>query len=252
MCVPGNSAEEMATEPDYPIRTTAKAFRVIEGLRDLRRAGVTELADHLDLSKSSVYKHLDTLRRLNYVIKDGERYRLGLRFFELGNTLREGNDLYRTAKSHMYNLAMTTGETVSLAVEESGEVVYIYSIHAASTDDITEGTRVPLATDAAGKAILAYKPAAERDALITASEWLDESLRSELRTIRDHRLAIERGTEEDGRNHVAIPIRDAHDYPLGALIVSGSAASLSGKRLEEDITGLVVSAAKSIEVELAA
>lgn len=240
----------MDTETQYPIRTTAKAFQVIEGLMHLRKAGVTELAEYLDLSKSSVYKHLDTLRRLNYVVKEEREYRLGLRFFELGNSLREGNKLYTIAKPYINNLAMTTGETVSLAVEEFKEVVYLYSAHAAPTDEIKEGTRVPLATDPAGKVILSYKPASERDTLISTSEWLDESLLSDLRTIRDQRMAIERSNDNDGENQVAVPIRDAQDYPLGALTVSGSAASLSGKRLEEDITGLVVSTAKSIEVEL--
>ncbi|GAA0237835.1 IclR family transcriptional regulator [Haladaptatus pallidirubidus] len=241
----------MDAEEEYPIRTTAKAFQVIEGLMELRVAGVTELAAHLHLSKSSVYKHLDTLRRLGYVVKKDDVYQLGFRFFELGNGLRERNELYRTAKSYMNNLAMTTGETVSLAVEESDEVVYIYSIRSGTTDDGKQGTRAPLAADVAGKAILAYKPTAERETLVSSADWMDESLLAELRTIRDHRLAIERGTTEDGQNCVAVPIRDTHDYPLGALTVCGSTASLSGKRLEEDITGLVVSAAKSIEVALA-
>ncbi|WP_227378865.1 IclR family transcriptional regulator [Haladaptatus halobius] len=240
----------MGTETEYPIRTTAKVFQVLDGLMELHSAGVTELANHLDLSKSSIYKHLDTLRRLGYVLKVEDEYQLGLKFFEMGNKVRKGNRLYKIAKPVMNNLAMTTGETVSLAIEESGEVVYLYSVRAGSTDDGKQGTRAPLATDVAGKAILAYKPTAERDALVSSAEWMDESLLSELRTIRDHRLAIERSTRKDGQNCVAVPIRDTDDYPLGALTVCGSTASLSGKRLEEDITGLVVSAAKSIEVEL--
>ncbi|WP_266082306.1 IclR family transcriptional regulator [Haladaptatus caseinilyticus] len=240
----------MDTQDEYPVRTTAKAFRVIEGLAELRSAGVTELAAHLNLSKSSVYKHLDTLRRLDYVTKSDDTYRLGFRFFELGNGLRERNELYEIAKSYMYNLAKTTGETVSLAIEESDNVVYIYSIRAGSPEDGKQGTRAPLAADVAGKAILAYKPAAEREALARSAEWMDEALLAELRTIRDHRFVIERSTADEGQNCVAVPIRDTRDYPLGALTVCGSTASLSGKRLEEDITGLVVSAAKSIEVAL--
>lgn len=240
----------MGTETEYPVRTTAKAFRVVEGLTELGSAGVTELATHLDLSKSSVYKHLDTLRRLGYVTKERDEYRPGLRFFEIGNEVRERNELYRVAKPFVDNLAMTTGETVSLGVEESEKVVYLYSVRAGSTDDGKQGTRAPLATDVAGKAILAHKPTVERDALVSNAEWMDDSLIAELRTIRDHRLAIERSTREDGQNCVAVPIRDKQDYPLGALTVCGSTASLSGKRLEEDITGLVVGAAKSIEVEL--
>lgn len=243
----------MDTESAYPVRTTAKAFQVIEGLGELQSAGVTELADHLNLSKSSVYKHLDTLRRLGYVIKEDGTYRLGTRFFQLGNTLRERNELYRIAKPHVHNLTMTTGETASLAVEESGDVVYLYSAHAGSATDTVEGTRATLVADVAGRAILAYKPTSEREAILSNADLPDdESLLEELRTIHDHRLAIERTADEDGQSRVAVPVRDRDNHACGALTVSGSSASLSGKRLEEDITRLLVSAAKRIEVQLRA
>jgi DNA-binding IclR family transcriptional regulator len=49
---------------------------------------------------------------------------------------------------------------------------------------------------------------------------------------------------------VAAALTDSEGRPIGAIGVSGPVESMSGKRLEEDVAGLVVSKAKAIEVRL--
>ncbi|MFC4550018.1 MULTISPECIES: IclR family transcriptional regulator [Halorussus] len=238
---------------NVPIQSTTTTFGIVEALKELGEAGVTEIAEVAGTSKSATYKHLDTLRRLGYVQKDDGHYELGLRFFELGNGVRERNELYRIARPPVDNLAATTGETVFLVVEENGDAVCIYEARPGNEARATAsgGRREPLVESIAGRALLAYRPESDVRECVPDDYDGDQvrTLRSELRHIRDRHLAIERSGSEDGRNSVAVPIRNADDYSVGALVVSGSAASLSGKRLEEDITGLVVSTAKSIEVD---
>lgn len=57
---------------------------MIDALEELGGTGMTDLAEHLDLSKSAVYKHLYTLKERQYVVKDGNDYRLSLQFLTLG------------------------------------------------------------------------------------------------------------------------------------------------------------------------
>lgn len=55
------------------MKTTSTALRILEVLYDLGGAGVAEVAVHVDCSKSTVYKPLNTLVDERYVVKeDGE------------------------------------------------------------------------------------------------------------------------------------------------------------------------------------
>lgn len=260
--------------PDHHVKATATTFRIVEALERDGSAGVTELAQRTGVAKSSVYKHLDTLRELGYVTKSDGVYELSFRFFRVGHRVRERDELFRLAKPEVDELARRTGETVSLVVEERHEAVYLYQASAddAGTAPVEEGGRIPVLVSAAGKAILSYRPFEEVEALPEAATEGRERLESELRTIRNQRLVIERDGLDgghysagflEGHRHVtdrefadrnirsaAIPVRDRDDYAVGAIEVSGPASSLSGRRLEEDVASLLVSTGRSIESDL--
>jgi len=63
------------------VGATERSFRIIEQLGE-RGGGVSELAESLSISKSTVHNHLQTLRELGYVVQDGDEYRLGLQFLD--------------------------------------------------------------------------------------------------------------------------------------------------------------------------
>lgn len=238
------------------IGTVGTSFEIIEGLDELGGAGVTELARHLDRSKSSVYKHLDSLLELGYVTKRDGTYELGLAFFRLGRGVRESNELYDAARDPVDNLARTTGETVSLYVEERGDAVCLYLAGGPSrADAIEEAGRVPLRSIPAGKAILAGRSTSEAIELLERGagdgrQTLSD-LEPDLGSVRERRLLVERRPDGADYNAVAVPVRDDEEYAVGAIMVSGPPTSLTGKRLEEDVAGLLVSTAKNVEVALA-
>ena len=70
------------------INSDETLFDLVELLRELDGAGVTELAERLGIAKSTVHGHLTTLRRRGFAVKRGGRYELGLRFFEYGQYVR--------------------------------------------------------------------------------------------------------------------------------------------------------------------
>lgn len=59
--------------------------------------------------------------------------------------------------------------------------------------------------------------------------------------------AFDRGEHRPDWQCVAAPVL-ADDRPIGAITVSGPTTRMSGKTLEEDVAGLVVSASNAIEV----
>lgn len=247
----------MGDHDGIAVQATATTFAIIEALRERNLAGVTELASALELSKSAVHNHLSTLVALGYVQRVDGGYQLTHQFLRLGLGIREQNPVYRAAKSDLRRLAQTTGETVNLVVPESDHGVYLYRV-GNGDHPIPEGGRVALHASAAGKSILAFRDRDDVDrfvethglpALTERTVTDPATLRSQLRSIRDQRLAFDRGEQTPDWQCVASPIV-VDDQPVGAISVSGPADRMQGKRLEEDTTGLVVSTAKTIELEI--
>lgn len=264
------------TAPDHHVKSDVTAFRIVRALERRDELGVTEIANETGIAKSSVYKHLDTLRSLGFVTKSESAYSLSFRWFRTGRNVRERHSVYRVARPALDRLARQTGETVSLVVEEDGDAVYLYQTteHDEPVSPVEEGGRIPVPVSVGGKALLSYRPKEEVEALVAERDLVDdvERLLAELRSLRSQRMVIERDTAQqdtfsagavEGHRHVvghdepyrnlnsvAVPVRSPDDYAVAAVEVSGTEASLRGRRLEEEIASLLVNAGKSIETEL--
>jgi DNA-binding IclR family transcriptional regulator len=241
------------------VKATETSFRIIELLDRKGGVGLTELADEVEISKSAVYKHVQTLQRLGYLVREGDDYFLSNRFLSLGRSARDRLPLGAIGEV-IDDLAAATGHTSSFIVHENEQGVYALRVSSAdATDGIGEGDVAPLHATAGGKAILAVLPAAERTDVLDDDgfeSYTDKTivdsreLERELRSIRDQRIAFGREEYLDGHQCVASPVVGGTGDPLGAVSVTGNTHHMSGKRLEEDVAGLVTSAAKSIENDL--
>ncbi|KTG07761.1 hypothetical protein AUR64_02665 [Haloprofundus marisrubri] len=251
----------MSNDERYPVGSVRTTFRIVEALEQRGTAGVTELAEEIGLSKSSVHKHLTTLESLDYVVRDEGTYRLGFRFLGVGNRVRNRSELVSIAKPAIENLSRTAGSVTNLMVAEHGYGVYAYRAgeqFETSSYLPPVGGRVYLHATAGGKAILSQfsdeevETVLDRRGLPSLTEKTitdEQALRRELRSVRDRGLAFERGEHLPSVQCVAAPVT-ASGRPVGAISVSGSIDQMSGKKLEEDLAGLVVSTANAIEVTL--
>ena len=238
------------------VKATETSFHIIELLDRNGGAGVSELAREVGISKSAVYKHVQTLQRLGYLVREGDDYYLSNRFLSLGRGARDRLPL-DDIRDVISDLAATTEHTSSFIVHESDRGVYALRISPTNADDgIAEGDVAPLHATAGGKAILAFLTDDEREAIIDSTGLAPQTdktitdrdaLEPELRSVRDQRIAFDREEFLDGHQCVASPVIGGDGEPVGAVSVTGNIHHMSGKRLEEDVTGLVTSAAKSIE-----
>ncbi|ELZ28512.1 IclR family transcriptional regulator [Halogeometricum pallidum JCM 14848] len=245
---------------EYPVKATHTSVRVLRAVMGARGVGVSELARRLDLSKSAVHKHLQTLTALGLLAREGDDYYLGLGLLKFAVAARERFRVYEVALPAVEQLADVSGCVASLLVYESGRGVVVAQTRGddALTPPLSEGDAVPLHANAAGKTILAYRPAEEVDRVVAAGlEAVTENtitdgerLRRELGSIRDRRVAFDREESATGWRSVASPVTDSRQRAVAAVSVSGPTDRMSGKTLEEDITGLVVSTAKSVENDL--
>ena len=81
-----------------PVKSTETTFRIVEELQELDGAGVSELAAHLGLPKSTVHNYLSTLQQEEYVVRQNGEYKVGIRFLELGAYARNRRKMKRKRK----------------------------------------------------------------------------------------------------------------------------------------------------------
>lgn len=253
----------MGDGPAYTVEATETSIAVLETLISASApVGVTDLADELDISKSVAHNHLSTLRAEGYVTKRGAEYEPSARILSLGEQMRCRLPVYRTAKGAVDNLAAATGETTLLAITQDTHAVPIYVADGTGewTPPFGAGQRLPLHATATGKCLAASLPDERLEDLLTdaSPESFTEAtitdpaaLRTELQRVRDDGFAFCRGEHAEGVVGVAAPIPETGASRTAALGVCGPARSLSGRYLEEDITGQVLSTTKTIQVDLA-
>lgn len=249
------------TEQNIPIGSVQTTVNIIEELRDLERAGVSELADHLNLPTSTVFDHLRTLENNGAVVSGPDGYRVGTWFLEIGGNARKRNHLYQVADPEIKKLARNTGEHANLVIEEFGKGVF-YAIaegEEAFQLDTHVGKQVPLSTTSAGKAILAEfsdetiydildeygLPAVTEHTITDRKELLEE-----IEECRDQGFAVDDEERIPGVRCVGVPITTDDGNVLGAVSVSGPKSGMQDERFLEEIPNLVLRTANVIEVNM--
>ncbi|MFW5905491.1 MAG: IclR family transcriptional regulator [archaeon] len=244
------------------IQSIDTSFAIVTSLREMNGAGVTELAETTGLSKSSVHKHLRSLVKHGCVVKDGEDYRLGLRYLDLGGHVRAQYPGATEIKHKLRDLATETDESVQFAVEERGHTVVLYRevSHGGVYSRGREGRHFHIHQTAAGKAILSQhsdqwiREVVDRYGLPPATSQTisdDAALFEELTEIRDRGVAFNREESTEGLRSVAVPVTGPDGGVLGALAVAGPTHRLTGDRFEQELPALLRSVVNEIELNLA-
>jgi DNA-binding IclR family transcriptional regulator len=243
------------------VKSDQTLFSILALVRTRGTVTLAELAADLDVAKSTIYNHLVTLEREDFVTHTDEGYRLGLRFLDYGLAARLELDLFEVAREKVDDLAETTGEQIWCVVEEHGEAVYIYGSSGRQSIKTREyaGQRKPLHCLAAGKAILAHLPEARVDEIVdrhglergTENTITDrETLAAELATIRESGVAFNRQESAKGVHAIASPILGRDDEVLGAISIGGPAHRMTGENQSEDLTNLILGATNEVEINI--
>ncbi|MBP2628502.1 MAG: hypothetical protein H6Q68_3213 [Firmicutes bacterium] len=194
-----------------------------------------EVSQILDLPKSSTYELLYTLLEkgmLEFDNEDLKTFKLSLKLFEIGMTVLENTDLPRIARPILEDLSLKIGETVFLAVENMGEIVYLdrIEIHSSITTSAGLGNRRPMYCTGLGKALLATYPAKRVKEIFdmvdpktiftknTIHEYAD--FIADLQQIRKRGYAIDNREMEDEIFCVAAPVYGRTDTAVGAISIA--------------------------------
>lgn len=222
----------------HPVRTTEKSLTIIDELNRLGEARVTTLANNLDMGKSATHNHLSTLEQHDYVVKDADtkRYRLSLKFLDIGGQIRSEIGVYKVAEPKVKELAEKSGELVHLVIEEGGKGVYICRSKGDNAVDLDTyvGCRHHMHSTAFGKAILSHLSTERVDEIITRhglpkvtpkTITSREALHEELDRTRERGFAIDDEERLESLRCIAAPIRFDSDV-IGAISISGPTARI--------------------------
>jgi DNA-binding IclR family transcriptional regulator len=211
-------------------QTIQRTLDVLEVLAGREGAvGVGELAKELDVSNASAHRLLSTLESRGYARQDPAtaKYSVGLSCFSLASLATSHVDLRAITAPFLRRLNELTGEAVHLALYDDGEVVYID--RAEGTHPVGPisklGARAPAHCVATGRAILAYLPTSEFDALVAdglprytdSSPATREQLEADRALTLRRGYAINEGSWREGISGVAAPVRDHTGVVRGSI-----------------------------------
>ena len=153
-------------------RTVERAIRVLQVVSD-NADGTTlqQIADALEMPKSSAYVIVQTLLSLNYLSTmkhNDKKYCLGIEVFSLGMKYVNGLDLVKQCALYLNPLAEKRNKTAFVGVLDSDAIVYIHKYVGknAILASCALGSRKEVHATALGKAILAFLNEKERNRII--------------------------------------------------------------------------------------
>ncbi len=224
--------------------------------------GVTEIANQIDINKSSVYRILSTLAQYGYIEQDADtgKYKLGYKFLEVSSKLLDSIDLRMEAKPFLQELERETNEVIHLVVYDQGEVVYIEKLEGTETlrTHSRVGKRAPMHCTSVGKAILAHLPSTtvmdiiDRKGLPMHTENTiteKESFLKELNGIKQKGYALDLEENEYGITCIAAPIFDHLGRVVASVSISGPTMRMTEERLES-LKEKMLHASKEISARL--
>lgn len=248
---------------DYGVKSFQKILTILECFSTVDRSlTVSELAERSMLPHSTTHRLVASLRQIGLLDQDGNRsdYRLGLKLFELGNTVLINMDIHTEARAHVELLGLEVGEDVHLCVFDGWRMTFIDRASGGRSGNQNSTIVMefsPCHCTGVGKAALAYQPEQTIDRIIklglpayTRNTITDpQELRSELAKIRERGYSLDLAEVEVNVHCVAAAIYNSSGKVVAAISISGSAKRLPEDRLHE-LAPLVVKHAKLISARL--
>ena len=213
-----------------------------------RREGMTlsEMTAALDLSPASAHRIAGTLEEAGYLCRDEvtRRYRLTRKLLLLSQPRGETRSLVAAAAEAMRAIQLETGETTQLCCLADDHCVMVDQLPSTHPFKyiVDLGCLAPLHCTAPGKAMLAFLPDAEQDAVLSRLKLerhtertivTKRDLATEIERIRAHGYALDKGEHFEGISCVAAPILDLHGHPVGAVTIAGPSSRFPASGMAE-------------------
>ena len=248
----------------YSIETLERGLSVLSLFsNDASELTLTEISRSADINMTTSLRIASTLEGAGYLWRDPEtkRYRPSLKVLQLGFSALRSMDIRQSARLYLERLSKETGETVSLAVLDGLEIVYVDRIRNRQIVGVVlgMGSRLPAQCTSMGKAMLAYLPENQLKTRLngavlqacTANTIIEtDSLEADLAKVRRKGYAINNQELAVGLRAVAAPIWGEEGQVVAAINISGSTEAISRSRLKQELAPLLSETAAEISQSL--
>jgi IclR family acetate operon transcriptional repressor len=261
----GQAPPTPPTPPAYRLSSVDHALELLLLFRSRPTLRVSEVADQLDVARSTAHRLLGMLVHRQFAVQDPatRAYRPGPRLVEIGLAAVGALDVRTRMRPYLTEVAARTGETVSLVVLEGDMVHFIDSIESQQLVRVGSrfDARMPAHATSAGKAMLAALPAEEvltsypNEKLATVTERTiatRSQLLAELARVRVAGYAVNFEESETGLGAVGMAVTDTDGRPTAGVTVAGPMQRLSPgyvRAIVRELRGTVAAAvAELVEV----
>lgn len=245
----------MSRDNNYTIQSVLRALDVLIWLSENKGTGrITEIAEDLGCSKNTAFRLLYTLMDRGFVRQaEDSSYELTFKLLNLGESVLNNTTVHHVARSHIQNLSGETGETVSLAILDGDEIIYLDRVLGSSPFNTAYsiGSRAKAYTTALGKAILAFSPPEIVDRCLRGplqsntpyTMTKPDRIRLELREISRRYYALDNQENVIGIRCIGAPVFERNDNVAAAISLSGLAVHFTDERIHELVEPLLSTAA---------
>jgi DNA-binding IclR family transcriptional regulator len=221
-----------------------------------RSVGVTELAERLEIDKSSASRLIKTLARFDYVQQENgsRRYQLGRRMHRISFQLLNRFPIREKAKKYLYRLVKETGECSHTAIHSEGKALVIDDVEAEASLRVVGGIGrlLSLHCTGVGKALLAYAELPlpnDLSARMPRTITDPAQLTAHLAMIRARGYALDDEENEPGVRCMAAPVYDHFGTTIATIGISGPTVRVTDARIDA-LAQSVIRAACELSAEL--
>jgi DNA-binding IclR family transcriptional regulator len=219
-----------------------RAFRPGEAM-----LGNQEIAERTGLTKPTISRLTHTLLELGYLTYSARsgRYQLGPGVLALGYAMIAGLEVRERAHSLMLELAVSADVTVALGERDRLSVVYLDCCRGTQTValSLNVGSRIPLATTAMGRTILAKLPEGEREYLLRALRErepkhyaeIEHGVKQAMRDLETQGFCTSFGDWRPDVNAIGVPVYSLDRERIFGMICGGPSFTVSAQYLIESV-----------------
>lgn len=255
--MPGDPA---ANENRYIVPALAQGLGILSLFGPQRRSVTApEIAKHLSLPRTTVFRLLQTLQSMDYVRceADKRRFTLGPALLSRGFEYLASLDMVEVAQPVLQGLRDETGMSTHMAIRDGREIVYVcrFPARSAISSTVHIGTRFPVHATGMGRMMLCEM---EERALL---ELFDDqplerytrqtpttlkALRALLAEDRKRGYAVSQAFFEAGVCSVAAPVRGG----AGTIVAAINATAVDAHIDEHDLNGELKDAVLAAATEI--
>lgn len=226
------------SKKDYYIKSVIKSLNILNLFSDSRHElSISEINKELGLGLSTTYRLLGTLKYKNYIEQNPQnlKYKLGSEFLNKAFLVSDNEaNVIKKSIPYLENLRDFTKESVSLAILDGRDIVYIAKEDSYEylRTNIKIGKKLPAYNTALGKILLAYLPPEQfnrlfklnKDKNFINNNYSDLNIsefKQYLEKIKEEGIAFDDEECVPGIRCLAAPIKDIDGEVSTAISISG-------------------------------